>query len=162
MPSDFALSEALRRLEHLIKVGTVEDFDGGKAAVRVRWGPDADAVSGWLPIIQLGSKDVRIWAPPVVGSQVVVLSEGGDTARGMVMPGPYSGNAPDDRGEAVRVTMPGLDLEISGGVATLTVSTVHFSGDVIVDGDVVAGGISLREHVHGGVMAGSSNTAQPK
>ncbi|WP_300540311.1 phage baseplate assembly protein V [uncultured Nocardioides sp.] len=136
MASDFGVSEALRRIEHLIRVGTVEEFDGGKAAVRVRWGPDDDSVSDWLPIVQLGSKDVTIWAPPVVGSQVTVLSEGGDTARGLVMPGPYAGNAPDDRGEAVRLTMPGLDLEIAGGVATVTVSTAKFVGNVEVDGDL--------------------------
>lgn len=153
------IADLQRRLNRMVIVGTVEELDGARAMVRVRFGPEA--VSDWLPIVQLGSKDVAIWAPPMEGSQVVVVSPGGDTTKGLVMPGPYSGNAPDARGDAVRLTMPGCDIAISGGVATVTVATAKFSGDVIVDGDVIAGGVSLRTHTHGGVIPGGADTQQP-
>lgn len=39
---------------------------------------------------------------------------------------------------------------------------VHIKGDVTVEGDVVANGISLTKHVHGGVISGGSNTSGPK
>jgi len=38
---------------------------------------------------------------------------------------------------------------------------VHCTGDVIVDGDVVASGISLVHHTHGGVERGGSKTDEP-
>jgi len=153
------VSDLSQRLNRMVIVGTVEELDGAAALVKVRFGPEA--VSDWLPIVQLGSKDVSIWAPPMRGTQVIVLSPGGDTTKGLVMPGPYSGNAPDNRADAVRITMPGCDIDISGGEAKVTVATARFSGDVIVDGDVVAGGISLRNHIHGGVLPGAADTDKP-
>jgi len=43
-------------------------------------------------------------------------------------------------------------------------NTVTVNGVVmnIVDGDIVADGISLKNHVHGGVQSGSSNTGAPQ
>ena len=39
--------------------------------------------------------------------------------------------------------------------------TVYCSGDVLVDGDVVASGVSLVNHTHGGVRRDNSNTDPP-
>ncbi|MBB3811468.1 Gp138 family membrane-puncturing spike protein [Pseudochelatococcus contaminans] len=39
--------------------------------------------------------------------------------------------------------------------------TVALKGDFIVDGDVIARGVSLLNHVHGGVMSGPANTDKP-
>lgn len=160
--NDFAMSEAVRRIEQMVRVATVEEIDGPGGTVKVRWGPGDDAVSDWLHMAQLGSKDVRIWVPQTVGSQVMVLSPGGDTTKGIVMPGPWAGNAPDDRPESLRLTMPGLDLEVVDGKAKLTISDVEFTGNIKVGGDAEIGGISFLGHVHGGVTPGAATTAVPQ
>ena len=46
---------------------------------------------------------------------------------------------------------------ISGGSVTITAP-----GNVTVNGDVIAGGISLKTHVHGGISPGPADTGQPK
>ena len=157
--SNLALSEVMRIVERMVIIGTVVEFDPATAKARVSLGPGV--VSGWLAIAQMGSKDVRIWVPLVVGSHVVVFSPGGDTARGIVYPGPYDGVAPDDRGSSIRLSMPGVDIAVDGGIATVSLTTMNVTGNIIVDGDVIASGISLVNHVHGGVDAGSSSTSSP-
>jgi hypothetical protein len=43
-----------------------------------------------------------------------------------------------------------------GGVINLTNTTINLIG-----GDIIADGISLKEHIHSGVQPGSGNTAEP-
>lgn len=57
-----------------------------------------------------------------------------------------------EAGEAVTVKAPSV---------TLDTPQTHITGDVTVDGDVVASGISLVHHVHSGVMSGPANTGEP-
>ena len=144
--SGLALSEIMRVIERIVIIGTVVEFDPAAARARVSLGPGV--TSGWLAIAQMGSKDVRLWIPPVVGSQVLVLSPGGDTARGVVYPGPYDGVAPDDRASSVRLSMPGVDIAVNEGVATVSLTTMNVTGNIVVDGDVIASGVSLKGHVH--------------
>lgn len=40
--------------------------------------------------------------------------------------------------------------------------TIHANGNISSDADVLAGSISLKNHVHGGVDSGGSNTAKPQ
>lgn len=49
-----------------------------------------------------------------------------------------------------------------GGQVNLQASKVNIGCDVIVDGDVVASGISLTKHIHGGVDTGPGKTAKPQ
>lgn len=49
-----------------------------------------------------------------------------------------------------------------GGEVNLEASKVNIGCDVIVDGDVVASGISLVKHVHGGVNTGPGKTSKPE
>lgn len=179
----FGEQEALRKIERMVIVATVVDLDTAATKARVEIAPGV--ISNWLSFIQLGSKDVRIWCPPVIGSQVVVLSPGGDTANGLILPGPYEGAAPDNRAASMRVTMPGIDIQMIAGVATVTLTTAHITGDVVIDGalrltgdftaqsdialtgdmvsrgDVTASGVSLVNHTHGGVKAGTNSTGSP-
>lgn len=69
-------------------------------------------------------------------------------------------------GAEVKVTAPIVKVEASTKV-TLTSPLVEMTqnlsvgGSVMVVGDVTADGISLANHVHGGVVAGGSNTGVP-
>ena len=127
--SDYTLSELMRRVERMVVVATVTARDGKK--VKVAW---ADGVeSGWLSLAQLGSKDQKFWIPQNAGDQVVVLSPGGDTTKGLVYPGPFAGAAPAG----------------------------NFDGTFTGVGDVVASGISLVNHVHPGDGLGPGDTGKP-
>lgn len=53
------------------------------------------------------------------------------------------------------VTVNGTFTQTGGGVSTL-------SGNLTTTGDVVAGAISLKNHLHGGVTTGGSDTGVPK
>lgn len=59
---------------------------------------------------------------------------------------------------------PSTFIEITqGGQVNITApSGVNISGNVTVSGDVVASGISLTGHVHGGVQSGGSTTSGPQ
>ena len=56
-------------------------------------------------------------------------------------------------------------VEIAGQIVAGTDSsfdqTATFNGTITTTGDVIAGTISLEEHVHGGVMTGGGNTGGP-
>ncbi|MEP1637277.1 phage baseplate assembly protein V [Ascidiaceihabitans sp.] len=128
--SDYSLSELMRRVERMVVVATVTARNGKK--VKVAW---ADGVeSGWLAMAQLGSKEQKFWIPQNAGDQVVVLSPGGDTTKGIVYPGPFSDDAPAG----------------------------NFDGTFTGVGDVVASDISLVTHVHSGISPGPAKTGEPE
>lgn len=130
--SDFALSQLMQMLERLIMVSTVVEVDRGTARARVDWGNGAH--SDWLPIAQLGSEALKFWIPPEPGTQVIVLSPGGDTTRGIILPGPFSSAPPAG----------------------------NFEGEITGEGDVIVSDISHVAHVHGGISPGPSDTTGPK
>jgi hypothetical protein len=64
----------------------------------------------------------------------------------------------DPAGKAVTITAPSgatinADVTING--------TLHVTGQITSDADVVTGSISLKNHVHPGVTAGSADTEAP-
>ena len=59
-------------------------------------------------------------------------------------------------GSSITITRESITLEAGGASLTLAGSIVSASRDV------VAGGISLTRHVHGGVKPGPSNTGGPR
>ena len=130
MNNDYTISALLQAVERMIVVATVIERAGDR--VRVDWGSGAS--SAWLPLAQLGSRDQKFWIPQNTGDQVVVISPGGDTTKGIVYPGPFAGGVPAG----------------------------NFAGVFTGTGDVVADGISLVDHVHGRVRAGPDITGPPK
>lgn len=69
--------------------------------------------------------------------------------------------------EAATVTVGGTTLVLQDGGATMTAQVFTINGDIQLNGgmtatgDVVADGISLKTHVHSGVMAGPTVTGPP-
>ena len=53
----------------------------------------------------------------------------------------------------IRFTSDGIEIEPMG--------TLRIAGDVIVEGDVVANGVSLTGHTHGGVQSGPDTSGGP-
>lgn len=90
------VSELIRRIENLLRPGTVARVDVKRYRVRVIAG---GLVSNWLPWLTLRSGTTRKWSPPTVGEQCLLLSPGGDMANGLVLVGVFSTEVPpnDDR-----------------------------------------------------------------
>jgi hypothetical protein len=60
-----------------------------------------------------------------------------------------------DRQVGMRVKLGGVTIDIKDGEVNITASKVKVSGDVL------AGNVSLRNHVHSGVKAGPDNSGPP-
>ena len=137
------------QLMKLVQIGTVRSTTGGSAVVDFGGADSAELAAGAQ---RMGG--VKVWAPLAAGEQVLVLCPGGDPALGVIVCSlPSDSNAaPSDDPAGYRAEFPdGTVVEHAGGV-----TTIECSGKVLVnaplvevpDGDVVAGGISLRNHTH--------------
>ena len=175
-----------RLIENLIRLGTIAEVDHGSlpakrpARVRVQSG---DLLTGWLPWTALRAGTTRDWDPPTVGEQVLVLSPSGQTAQGIAITGLFSALIPanGDRAGLHRRTYPDgavveydskahqllATLPAGGRVEIVAPGGFKLQGDVDIDGlvtvtrDVVAAGISLVKHPHGGVQSGNAKTGAP-
>lgn len=88
MDIDLLLPDVLRKLENLVRTGTIAEVrhELPGALVRVRTGNN---VTDWRPYHELRAGNTRTWNPPTVGEQVTLLSPGGDLAGALVIGGIY-------------------------------------------------------------------------
>ncbi len=91
MSTDFqdllSLGETDRRHGSSFRVGVIEEADYPARRVRVRMA--ADALTGWLPFAAIRAGALRVWSPPSIGEQVMIVAPAGDLNRGVVMPAIY-------------------------------------------------------------------------
>ncbi len=88
---EYRLAELERRLDTLIRYGTVETADYKAARVKVRSG---DLLTGWIPwLTRRASNDADWWAPED-GEQVLLLSPCGDPAQAVALPALYQSAYP--------------------------------------------------------------------
>ncbi len=142
-----------------------------------------DMITGPLPFFTLRAGRVRIWSPPGVGEQVVLLCPEGDTNSGIVLPAlfcdafPPPSRSPDlamvafDDGSALSYDMAAhhLVIALAGGSAAIDApGGITINGNVAITGkltasdDVMAGGVSLKSHKHGSVQPGSGQSGGPQ
>lgn len=174
-------ADLIRRLENLIRLGTVADVDPAKPRCRMKTG---GLVTAWLPCFTLRAGEDRTWDPPSIGEQGIVFSPSGDPATGAVLVGLNSDAfpAPDDNpnrhrrtyrdgavieydteSHTLRATLPdGGQVDIVAPAGVTILGDVTVTGLVTVSEDVVAAGISLVQHVHGGVLTGGATTEAPQ
>lgn len=81
------LIELSRRLENLIRIGTIHSIDHAAVRVRVQTGL---LVTQWLPWLEHRAGQTTTWDPPTVGEQVTILSPSGEPAGGIVLRGLHS------------------------------------------------------------------------
>lgn len=147
----FAAAEADRQIANIVSIGTVTAIDNATATARVRIG---ELDSPPLLVAQIRSGTIRMHWMPSVGEQVTVFAPSGDISRAFVLGSlPINGNA-----VAPDAGAPTLDL---GGGTLRVIGDLNVDGSIIVTGDVVAAGVSLTTHTHGGVIPGGSSTAGP-
>lgn len=176
-------NETMRQLAQIILEGVIVsvDLDAGKSCVRI--GETLSPALDWL--MPVG--DTSIWMPPTQGASCVVLCPEADLERGLILNGlPSSAYAALFKGttNAIRFADGALlsydpeasDLSFSlpGSLNITAPSGIKITGDIELAGnlkstgtinadqDVLAAGISLKDHVHTGVSAGSAVSGAPK
>lgn len=146
------IAELNRRLDNLVRMGTVFAVDHSVAKCRVQLGA---LQSAWLPFVAQRAGNTRSWSPPTVGEQVIVLSPTGEPAAGVVLTGVYTAahDQPSASADKHVVDFPdGARIEydhVAGhlqvsGIQTATVqAAAHvtvdcpdstFTGNVVVEG----------------------------
>lgn len=163
--------------DNLIQIGTIVNVDPeNRALVRVEL---FERVTDWIPYKMIVNSHVRVWTPPRVGEQVIVLSPFCEGDDGVVLGGIYNVNQKEPTGAndhtsivvfedgtsiTYDTTAKALTINASGSVAVTAPSGMSITADVTITGNLnVTGTItdekgSLTTHVHSGVMAGPSNT----
>ena len=163
-----------------IQYGVIASVDYANATCTVTLG---DLTTGELPWVAQRAGAARIWSPPSVGEQCVVLAPEGDLENGLVVVGLYSdaNPPPSNDPDVIQISMPdgasfsydhathALAITLpAGGMMTVDApGGTSWTGNIDVEGkltasdDVVGGGKSLKSHKHGGVQAGASQTGSP-
>lgn len=176
----FDVTELDRRLSNLIRIGTVDQADYAAAEVRVKAG---DILTGWLPWMTRRAGGDVSWHAPEVGEQVLILSPSGELNQGVVLAGLFQSAHPqpvdtpekqhtlykdgavieyDRAAHHLKAVLPAgatVELIADGGIAIT--GDIALTGTLTASVDVIAGGISLHNHTHGGVQAGGSQTGAP-
>lgn len=123
MNTQTQLTEILRLLRNLIRIGTVAEVDLDNAVCRVATG---DNTTGWLNWLTLRAGQSRSWWAPSEGEQVLILSLGGELDTGFVLPGIFSDDFPPPSASA-----DGLYIAFPDG------AMLHYepdSGELLADG----------------------------
>ena len=161
------LSDLLRLLQNLIRLGTIAEVNGAKA--RVRLGPTL--TTEWLKWATRRAGSTRTWSAPIVGEQVIVFSPGGDLTRGIILPALYSQafDAPetsdtihtthypdgavvqyDHAAHALTATLPGGTANITADKVTSNAPSTICTGDLTVMKNLIVNGATT---LNGGVNA---------
>lgn len=164
----------------VLRLGTIASIDHANATCTVTSG---DILTGDLPWVAQRAGATRIWSPPSIGEQCLLLAPEGDLAAALVIVGLYSDACPPPSTDPnlILIEYPdgaqiGYDhvthhltaiLPAGGSVAIDATGGVTIKGDLSVDGlisatdDVKAGAISLKHHKHGQVQAGGAQSGEP-
>jgi phage baseplate assembly protein V len=211
------LSELLRLILNMIRVGSVVDIDYDAKLVRVQVGKNTPT---WRPWAVHRAGDAQTWWPPSFGEQVILLSPEGNFDNAVILPALYSdqfqppSNNPahhttrykdgaviqyDSVAHALTATLPGgTSVSAVPGTVTSNAEDTICTGNLTVEKnltvngfaalnagmnvmagkaggpaamvqgviqatmDVIAAGISLVKHPHGGVKKGDDDTGGPK
>jgi phage baseplate assembly protein V len=144
-------TDLLRRLDNLVRFGTVHAVDHAAVRCRVATG---GLVTGWLPWHTARAGETCTWDPPTVGEQVVVLSPSGNTDAGFVLYGFNSDTvAPPSHSADEHVTAysDGARIAYNHAIGALTATgvktaTVQASVQAIVDTPetLITGNVRIR------------------
>ena len=176
--------EQERRLDNVLRFGRILEVDYQNTTARVQSG---NIQTDFLPWITPRAGDVRIWSPPKVGEQVLVLAVSGEFNTGVILPSLFASNAPNDSPDEFSIHFPDdvvlkynfasghfsltgfktSDIQASGEINITCPTTningnLNIKGSVTSTGDMVAGGISQINHKHGNVQSGVSKTGKPE
>lgn len=142
-------------LKNIIKVGKVSSVDPDKATARVAFETQG-LVSHDLQVIVPQTLRNQDYYMPDIGELVVCLFLPTGNAEGFILGSIYSDTNSPPVSSADKRTMTfsdGTSIEYDRGTHVLTINAtgpvnIVASGNVNVTGDVIASGISLKNHIH--------------
>ncbi|GKV97329.1 baseplate assembly protein [Pectobacterium carotovorum subsp. carotovorum] len=137
MKTQATLSEILRLLRNVIRVGVVTHVNTADALCRVQTG---EMTTGWLNWLTRRAGRSRDWWAPSIGEQVLILSIGGELDTAFVLPGIYSdaNPAPSASADAYHVSFPdGAIIEYEPATGALTVSGIK-TADITASESITA------------------------
>jgi phage baseplate assembly protein V len=158
MDSRALLADISRRLESLIRTGTIAEVDLAGPRVRVASG---GLTTNWLPWLELRAGATRTWNPPTPGEQVVLLCPSGEPGTGIVLGALESTAHPvPDSSPSTHVTLypdgARISYDHASGALTATgiktgmvqasqkvtvdVPETEITGNVTIDGDLLVKG----------------------
>ncbi len=125
------LIELSRRLENLIRFGTVHSVDHTEKRCRVQSGA---LVTQWLRWMEHRAGETTTWDPPTIGEQCVILSPSGEPAGGVVLYGMPSDEIDTPSHDPVKHVIRFPD----GATFTYSHATSHLSISGIRTAEIVA------------------------
>ena len=178
-------ADTQRLIGDLVREGVVTAVDHAARTCRVRTG---DLDTGDIPWLAARVGATRIWSPPSIGEQVVILAPEGDTARAIVIGSiasdthPHIGSdagtvvefadgttiAVDPAAHTLTIVVPAGTVRLEAPQGTTIVGPLKVEGDVEITGkatasdDVIAAGKSLKSHKHTGVQSGAAVSGTPQ
>lgn len=153
----FATAELDRRLANIVQLGRVIEIDAGAMRARVQIG---DLKTAMIPVAQPASGAIRVHWMPSPGEQVVVFAPSGEMSAAVVQGAvPQSGSAVAQDEAHPTIDLGSAQLVITGDLKIT--GNIEVIGSVTVTEDVVADGVSLVTHTHGGVTPGAGSTGEP-
>jgi phage baseplate assembly protein V len=157
---EYTLAEMWRRMNNMIRRGTVHSVQVKPPRVRISFGTDpvnnTEHVSAWLPWYTRADAGVQEWSVPAVGCPATVLSEGGDLRNGVALIGMITDDqTPAGESSDVYVTHYGNGASVicntadntmavslpDGGTLTVTCpGGATLKGNLTVEGNMTATG----------------------
>jgi len=166
--------------DQLLRFGVVASVDLGAARCTVTL--DQGVTTPPLRWLESRMGATRVWSPPSVGEQVMLLCPAGEIGGGVVLRGlpsdaiPPAGDssrelirfadgavfAYDPEGHALAFTLPAgatTNIISDGGLAIT--GDITLTGTLTASADVLADGVSLKNHRHTAVQPGSGSSGAP-
>lgn len=148
-------------LNQLIRIGKITSVDEKKHTARVLF-TDRDEMVSWdLPVLVPSTVDPQDYCLPVENTDVVCVFLPNGQQQGFIIGAFYTDENPPpitDRKNYLRKFKDGTKIEVDKATRAVRIKA---EGNVTVEGDVIADGISLKNHIHGGVEPGGGTTSKP-
>jgi len=143
------MSDLLRKIDNLIRVGTIVEVNLSSLPAMVRVEVDEGVKSDWMPFSQSFIGQTMIWCAPKVGTSGLVVSEGGENRVNRFFPCfNDASNAPSLGDDDFKIFLKNGDsIHHNSGSGTLTINSAN---NVIVNSetaDVNAPNITLNGDV---------------
>lgn len=148
-----------------IRIGQVCAVYPERHTVRVEF-DDTGLVSNELKVKVPSAEEFQVYCLPAIGAQVECTMQSNGQEEGCASGGFYSAVNPPPFADADIIGFKcGANLltfnKSTGKLTVIAGGNLEITGNIVVHGDVIANGISLTGHVHGGIMPGGSNTGGP-
>ena len=147
------ISELYRRINNMIRVGTIAKVDYATARAQVQIGK---ITTGYLPWL---TPSTSAWIPIQPGEQVIVLSPNGNLGFGVILPALYQDAKPAPSSDTNKITIV-ADIEQTGN-KTLT-GTLSTDSTITASGEITGNGVKLSAHTHEFQYVGAGQGSSPQ